>query len=153
MSLVEFLVRATHLVVAAVWVGAVFLYAFGVLPLAREGEVNAAPLERLTERLRFGSRMAAVVLLLSGGYLISLAGHEQTLVSSVSGLLVLAMLGLWLVFTGLVEIGAGRVLDGTEELKVRTPAERATTLFRVATLVGVLVLVDGVLIRFPGLLG
>lgn len=153
MSIVEFAVRAIHAVVASLWVGAVFLYAFGVLPLARDGTVNAAPLERLTERVRFGSRMAAVVLLLSGGYLISLAGYERTLTSSTSGLLVLVMLGLWLVFTGLVEVGAGRVLDGTDELKVRTPAERSTTLFRVATLVGVLVLVDAVLIRFPGLLG
>lgn len=151
MTLVEAAVRALHLAVSAVWVGSVVFYTFGVLPLARSGTVNAGPLEHLTERLRFGSRFAAVVLLLSGGYLLTLAGHVSGLTSSPQGGLVLAMVAGWLAFTALVEVGAGRVLDGTEELKVRTPAKRARTLFRVASVLGLAVLVDAVLVRFPGL--
>ncbi|NHN41975.1 hypothetical protein G9C85_10085 [Halorubellus sp. JP-L1] len=149
MSLVEVGVRAVHLVVAATWVGAVVFFAFGILPLAREGSLNATPLERFAERLQVGSRVASVLLLLSGGYMISLAGYERTLLSSTSGYLVLAMVVLWLALTGLVEVGASRVLAGTEELKVRTPAKRATPFLRAATLVGVLLLVDAVLLRFP----
>jgi putative copper export protein len=152
MSMVEVVVRAIHLIVAATWVGAVFFFSFGVLPLAREGSLNAAPLERFTERVQVGSRIASVLLLLSGGYMISLAGYERSLVSEPAGNLVLAMVVLWLALTALVEVGASRVLDGTDELKVRTPAKRATPFLRGATLVGVLLLVDAVLIRFPDLL-
>jgi putative copper export protein len=152
MAIVEVVVRAIHLVVSAAWVGAVLFFAFGVLPLAREGSVNAAPLERVTERLQVGSRVASVVLLLSGGYMISLAGYESSLVSTLAGNLVLAMVVLWLALTGLVEVGASRVLDGAEDLKVRTPAKRGTPFFRAATLVGVLLLVDAVLIRYAGVL-
>lgn len=148
MAIVEVVVRAIHLVVAAMWVGSVSFFAFGVLPLAREGSLNAAPLERFTERLQVGSRLASVLLLLSGGYMISLAGYETSLLSSTSGHLVLGMVVLWLALTGLVEVGASRVLEGAEDLKVRTPAKRATAILRVATLVGVLLLVDAVLIRF-----
>jgi putative copper export protein len=149
MAIVEVVVRTIHLVVAAMWVGSVSFFAFGVLPLAREGSLNAAPLERFTERLQVGSRLASVLLLLSGGYMISLAGYEtSSLVSSTSGHLVLGMVVLWVALTGLVEVGASRVLEGAEDLKVRTPAKRATAILRVATLVGVLLLVDAVLIRF-----
>jgi len=152
MSIVEVGVRAVHLVVAAAWVGAVAFFAFGVLPLAREGSLNATPLERFAERLQVGSRLASVLLLLSGGYMISLSGYEETLLSTASGTLVLAMVVFWLALTGLVEVGASRVLSGTEELKVRTPAKRATPFLRGAALVGVLLLVDAVLIRFPDVL-
>lgn len=148
MVIVEVVVRVVHLVVAATWVGAVLFFAFGVLPLAREGSLNAAPLERFTERLQVGSRLASVLLLLSGGYMISLAGYETSLFSSWSGYLVLAMVGLWLALTGLVEVGAARVLAGAEDLKVRTPGKRGTPFLRAATLVGVLLLADAVLIRF-----
>lgn len=148
MAIVEVVVRAIHLVVAATWVGSVSFFAFGVLPLAREGSLNAAPLERFTERLQVGSRLASILLLLSGGYMISLAGYEESLLSTPAGYLVLAMVVLWLALTGLVEVGASRVLAGAEDLKVRTPAKRATTVLRVAAVVGVLLLVDAVLIRF-----
>jgi putative copper export protein len=148
MVIVEVVVRAVHLVIAATWVGAVFFFAFGVLPLAREGSLNAAPLERFTERLKIGSRIASVLLLLSGGYMISLAGYEDSLLSSPAGYLVLAMVGLWLALTGLVEVGAARVLAGAEDLRVRTPGKRGTPFLRAATFVGVLLLVDAVLIRF-----
>ncbi|WP_323674542.1 transporter [Halorubellus sp. PRR65] len=148
MAMVEVVVRAIHLVVAAMWVGSVSFFAFGVLPLAREGTLNAAPLERFTERLQVGSRLASVLLLLSGGYMISLAGYEESLLSSTSGHLVLGMVVLWVALTGLVEVGASRVLEGADDLKVRTPAKRATTVLRAATVVGVLLLADAVLIRF-----
>ncbi|WP_227132563.1 transporter [Halorubellus salinus] len=148
MVMVEVVVRTIHLVVAAMWVGSVSFFAFGVLPLAREGSLNAAPLERFTQRLQVGSRLASVLLLLSGGYMISLAEYERSLLSSTSGHLVLGMVVLWVALTGLVEVGASRVLEGAEDLKVRTPAKRATAVLRAATLVGVLLLVDAVLIRF-----
>lgn len=148
MAIVEVAVHAVHLVVAATWVGAVFFFAFGVLPLAREGSLNAAPLERFTERLQVGSRIASVLLLLSGGYMISLGGYEDSLLSSSGGYLVLSMVVLWLALAALVEVGAARVLAGAEDLKVRTPGKRGTPFLRTATLVGVLLLVDAVLIRF-----
>jgi putative copper export protein len=152
MVFVEFAVRAVHAVVAAAWVGSVVFFAFGVLPLAREGSLNASPLERFTNRLRVGSRTASVLLLLSGGYMISLAGYESTLTSTASGLLVLAMVVLWVALTGLVEVACGRLAEGTEDLKVRTPAERATPFLRAGALVGVLLLVDAVLIQYASAL-
>lgn len=143
--------RTVHLLFAAVWVGSVVYVTFGVLPLARAGDINAAPVDRMAGTLTTVSRASSVVLLLTGGHL---AGQFYTvdggegfgLFSSTQGHLVLTMVALWLVLTGLVEVGTSKLSDGTKQKKVRSPAREATPLLRGASLVGLLLVVDAGLI-------
>ncbi|MFB6092574.1 MAG: CopD family protein [Haloquadratum sp.] len=138
----ETVVRTLHLLVGALWVGSVAFVAAAILPVAVEGALDAAPLETVADRLVYLSRGSSVVMLLSGGHL---AGTNYTVASlsgSGRGHLVLAMVALWLALTALVEIGRSRLVDGLQEKRVRTPAAEAATVFRVAAVVGVLLLVD-----------
>ncbi len=146
MTLVETAIRTTHLLIGAVWVGAVAFVTVGVLPLAREGELNAAPLERIVGRLRTLSRVSAVVLLLTGGHMAATIYTVDTLTGTGRGHLVLGMVALWLVLTALVEVGGARMTDGFQEKKVRAPAREHRRWFQAASLVGVVLFVDAGLI-------
>jgi uncharacterized membrane protein len=143
MSLVDTAAIVVHLLVGAVWVGAIAFVVAAVLPLARDGELNAAPLERIAGSLRRTSRVAAVLILATGGHLAGTRYTVESLTGTGNGHLVVTMTGLWLVVTGLVEVGTGRLLDGTAERKVREPARRASRFLRVAALGGALILVVG----------
>lgn len=133
---------AVHVVVGAVWVGAVVFVVAGVLPVAREGRLNADPLGAIAGRLRTLTRASAVLLLLTGGHLLAARGYlDGALLSSGDGHLVLTMVALWLVATGLTEAGAGRLVDGADADKVREPAHDATRLLQAAGVCGTLVFV------------
>ena len=137
---------AVHGLVGAVWVGAIVFVVLGVLPTARSGDLNAAPLASVAGRLRSGSRIAAVLILGTGGYLAGTRYTAETLTATGNGHLVLTMAALWFVVTGLVEAGTGRLLDGTDQLKVREPARRATRLLQAAALGGCAILVVAALL-------
>lgn len=148
---VDAIARIVHQIFAAVWAGAVVYVTWAILPLARDGEFNAAPLEALSGRLTTLSRTSAVVLLLTGGHL---AGSIYTfdgeggpsLFASTRGQLVIAMVLLWLALAALVEVGAKRFETGLEAKKVREPARDALPVFRAASLVALgLLVVAGLL--------
>lgn len=148
---VDALARIVHQIFAGIWAGSVVYVTLGVLPLARNGEFNAAPLESLSGRLTTLSRTSAVVLLVTGGHL---AGAIYTfdgdggssLFASTRGQLVIAMVLLWLALAALVEIGTTRFETGLEAKKVREPARDALPIFRAASLVAVgLLVVAGLL--------
>lgn len=133
-----FLVRTTHLLFAAIWVGSVFYVAFVVLPLARDGAFNTtAPLEGIAERLTTITRVSALVLLLTGIYIANALYTVDTLLGTINGQLVIAKLVLWLALTGLLEAGAGRLERGLEDKKLREPANDALSLYRAAAVVGI----------------
>lgn len=143
MAVLETASLAIHVLVGALWVGAVVFTVAVVLPLARDGELNAAPLEAVAASLRRYSRASAVLLLLTGGHLLWARGYlDGALFASGRGHLVVTMAGLWLVTTGLVEVGTGKLLDGTAGRKVREPARDADRLLKAAAVTGALVLVD-----------
>ncbi|MFD1600989.1 CopD family protein [Halobellus rarus] len=131
-----------HVLVGALWVGSVVFVAGAILPAAVEGALDAAPLEKIADRLVYLSRGSSVVMFLTGGHLAGTRYTVGTLTGTGRGHLVLAMLALWLVLSALVEVGRSRLVDGLQEKRVRTPAAEATTIFRVAAVVGVLLLVD-----------
>jgi uncharacterized membrane protein len=134
---------AAHVLVGAVWVGAVSFTTLAVLPAARAGELNAAPLGRLAGHLRILTRFTAVVMVLTGGHLLAARGYlDGALLSTGDGHLVVTMAVLWFVATGLTEAGAGRLVDGADADKVREPAHEATRLLQAAAVTGGLVLVD-----------
>lgn len=134
---------AVHLVTGAVWVGAITFTVVGVLPAARDGSLDAAPLESMARTLRNYSRGAAVLLVLTGGHLAATRYSVGSLAGTGEGHLVLAMVGLWLATTGLVEVATARILDGTGGMKVREPARESARLLQVAAVLGALILVDG----------
>ncbi|RLM59188.1 copper resistance protein CopD [Halobellus sp. Atlit-31R] len=139
---IDTVMTTLHVLVGALWVGSVVFVAGVILPAAVEGALDAAPLEKIADRLVYLSRGAAVVMFLTGGHL---AGTQYTIASLTGtgrGHLVLAMLALWLVLSALVEIGRSRLVDGLQQKRVRAPARSVTTIFRAAAAVGILVLVD-----------
>jgi uncharacterized membrane protein len=132
-----------HMLFAGVWTGSVVFTTYGVIPVARAGNIDTDPFADITSRLLILSRASALVLLLTGGHL---AGRLQfytveTLTGSTSGYLVVTMLVLWLLLAGLVEVGTKRISAGLRERKVRTPAENAHPFFLAATGVALALLV------------
>jgi len=139
---IDTVMTTLHVLVGALWVGSVVFVAGAILPAAVEGALDAAPLEKIADRLVYLSRGASVVMFLTGGHLAGTGYTIESLTGTGRGHLVLAMLALWLVFTALVEIGRSRLVDGLQEKRVRTPAKSVTTIFRAAAVVGILLLVD-----------
>lgn len=137
-----FVAQTLHLIFAALWAGSVFYVAFVVVPLARDGAFNTtAPLEVISGRLTTISRLSSVVLLLTGGHLAQARYTADSLVGSTNGVLVLAMVGLWLVLAGLVEVAAKRFEAGLNGKKLREPATTALPFYRAAAIVGIALLV------------
>lgn len=143
MAALETAMAALHLLFGGLWAGAVLFTTWAVLPLARDGDVDAAPVAAITGRLVTLSRLSAVVLFLTGGYL---AGERYTgasLTGTTNGVLVLVMILLWLALTGLTEVGASRLRDALDEQRVRTAGRASHRLFQAASLVAVALLVVG----------
>jgi uncharacterized membrane protein len=147
MTLVDAGAYAIHLLFAGLWAGSVLFAWYAVLPLAREGDLNAAPLGSVAGKLKRVSRTSAFFLLLTGGHMAAQRYTVESLTGSGGGHLVLTMLVLWFVLAGLVEVGTGKLADGTDRQKVREPAREAGRLFQAGALVAVLLLLNaGVLV-------
>lgn len=143
--------QVLHLLFAALWTGSVVFVAWAIVPGARDGEFDAAPLEPVMSKLRTLTRVSAVVFLLTGGHLAGTKYTSETLFSTGRGHLVLTMLVLWVVLTGLVEVGAGKFLSGLDDLKVRQPAREARPFLLGGAAVALLLLVDAGLLAAGGL--
>ena len=143
MSTVDAAMRTVHLSIIALWVGGVSFVTLAVLPVARDGAADAAPVERILGRLRTVSRASALLSLLTGGYLalVGVGYTVGTLAGTTRGRLVLAMVALWLLFAALVEVGVARTVAGLREKRVRAPAREGLRWFRPAALVGIALLV------------
>ena len=136
MATVDAAVAAVHLLVAGVWTGSVVFVAGAVRPVAATGDLNAAPLLRFAGRLRWLSRGATLLLLATGGYMTLRWYGVAELTGTAAGQAVVAMLVLWFVMAGLVEMGAGRLASGADARKVRQPARAARTPLAGAAVVG-----------------
>lgn len=146
MAIIDTVAAVVHLAFAGVWTGSVLYFVGGVLPLAREGELNAEPLSGLTDRLTTVSRVSALFLLISGGHIAAQRYTFERLAQDSSGHLVLTMVALWFVLAALVEIGASGIQSGVDQQKVREPARDARLLFLAAGVVAVgLLIVAGML--------
>ncbi len=142
MSTVDTAMRTVHLSVGALWVGSVVFLTLVVLPVARDGGLDAAPLERMVGRLVTVSRLSALATVLTGSHLAGALYTADSLTGTTRGYLVIAMVALWFALAALVEVGASRLRDGLREKRVRAPARDGLTWFGVASLVGVLLLVN-----------
>ena len=142
MGFVEAAVYGVHLLFAGLWSGSVLFVTLAVLPSAAAGDVNAAPMETVTSRLKQVSRASALLLLLTGGHLAATFYPGTTLLDTTRGNLVLAMVALWFLLAALTEVGASKLSDGFAQQKVRTPARNARPYLLAASLVAVLLLLD-----------
>lgn len=131
-----------HTLFAGLWTGSVLFLTLAVLPLARDGRLNAAPLSSIAGRLKTVSRASALLLFATGSHMAAVRHTGESLVETQGGWLVLSMLVLWFFLAGVVEVGAKRLTDGTERDKVREPARNARPFFLVGSLLAVLLLVN-----------
>jgi predicted tellurium resistance membrane protein TerC len=97
-----------HLAFGGLWTGSVLFVAVGVLPAAS----GSYALDRVLDRLAWVTRASALVVLLTGGHLFATGYTVGSLTASTRGLLVLAMVALWLALTALVEAGVARGEEG-----------------------------------------
>lgn len=141
MEIVEVTSYVLHSLFAGIWTGGVLLMALAVLPLAKDGTLNAAPLAAITGKLTTLSRVSALVLFLTGSHMAAARYTSETLTGTDGGYLVLSMLALWFLLAGTVEVGASKLRDGTERDKVREPAREAWVFFLVAAVLASLLLV------------
>jgi hypothetical protein len=139
-----------HMLFAAIWTGAIIFMTYGVIPVARAGNIDIDPFADITSRLLTLSRLSALVLFLTGGHLAGQLYTIEQLTGSTNGHLVLGMLALWFVMAGLVEVGTKKISAGLRERKVRTPAEQGRPFFLGASVVALgLLLIAGLLIGLP----
>lgn len=132
-----------HLLFVGVWAGTVVFVTNAVVPRGLDGDLAPEPFEVVVDRLTTVNRATAVVALLTGGHLAGNLYTVETLTGTTRGYLVLAMFAMWFVATALVEVAASRMNDGLSAEKVRTPAADGRPFLLGASLLVVLLLVDG----------
>lgn len=132
MALPETLAYTVHVVFAGLVTGSVLFVAL-TLP-AVQGSLSTSARETFVSRLRTVSRASALLLFLSGGYMLSAYEYVpgDRLTGTTDGYLVLGMIVLWLALTGVVEAASSRLADG----------EDATGLLYGGALLSVLLLLD-----------
>ncbi len=132
-----------HTLFAGLWVGAVVLTAWKVLPLAKDGDVNPELLGAVTSGVSLITRIGALVFIATGGHMAATVYGAEGLFTPPRGHVVLTMLGLWFVMTGLVEVGGSKIRSALEDGKVRTAARDAGILYNAAAALGFVLLVLG----------
>jgi len=135
-------VYSIHMIFAALWTGSVVFVTIAVLPTAMSGDGSPDPLSSMIGRLQTVSRASALLLFLTGGHLAGTLYGIDSLTASLRGNLVIAMLVLWFLLAGLVEVGASKLQDGFDEQKLLEPARKARPFLFGATAVAILLLID-----------
>jgi uncharacterized membrane protein len=136
-----------HMLFAGIWTGGVVFMTYGVIPVARAGNIDTDPFADISSRLLMLSRVSALVLFLTGGHLAGRLYTVDSLTGSTRGYLVIAMLVLWFGMAGLVEVGTKKISAGLRERKVRTPAEQSRPFFLGASVAALgLLVVAGLLL-------
>jgi uncharacterized membrane protein len=148
MSTLDSIATVAHVLFGGLWIGSVVFVALAVLPLGTDASVDPEPLATVVDRLVTLSRLAALVMLATGGhvlYYVTLGGELDVgaLTSSGQGHLVLTMIALWLGVIATVEIGNSKLSDGLDAGKLREPTRNALPWFRAAAVFGVAVLTLG----------
>ena len=143
--MIDTVMVAIHLVFGAIWVGAVAFVTLAILPLARDGELDSAPLAATLKTLVRISRLSALLMLVSGSHLMGTGGYfelEQLLETN-RGIAVVVMLLLWFALIVIIEISTKRINSGLDANLLRDPARDGLKWFYVATVIGVLLFAVG----------
>ena len=138
-----------HAAFAALWSGSVLFVVVAVLPLAMDADVSPAAFGSVVSKLQWVTRVSALLMLLTGGYL-AITGYElEELMGTTSGYLVLTMVALWLGLAATVEIGSARAQRGVDEKKIREPARNARPFYLAAAVFALGLLVVSGLLGMP----
>lgn len=127
MATIDTAINTLHLLFGGLWAGAVVFFAWRIRPLVAAGTLDVESAERLVSDLRWLTRGGALVFVATGGHMAATTYPDGALFSTGRGHVVIAMLLTWLVVTGLVEVGAGKMLGELDEGRLRT-AGKATRL-------------------------
>lgn len=149
MSLIHAVMWTIHVGFAVLWTGSVLFVTAAVLPPATRGDVGSEALSYVISRLRWITRIAAIAFVVSGGHMAGNLYTVETLTGTGDGHLVLTMLALWLVITGLVEVGSGKIVGGLETGKLREPAYDAKPFFYAAAGLSIVLIVTAGLLANP----
>lgn len=121
MAIIDTAMRVLHVLFAGLWTGGTFFMALGVLPAARRGTVDADAVDWIAGRFTYLTLASAGILFLTGGHLAGTLYTFETLLGTVRGYLVLAMLALWLVLAGILHFGTRKLrasADGDLESRI-----------------------------------
>jgi hypothetical protein len=101
---------ALHVLSGALWTGATLYVVYATLPRATDGTLGRDAFVDAAHRLLMITRWTGVVLPVTGAYMVwTLYAPLTLLTASARGWAVLAMLSLWGVMNGLVELGVLRM--------------------------------------------
>lgn len=146
---VDTAIYTVHTGLSALWVGSVLFVASAVLPLAMDGDIRPAAFGRVVSKLRWVTRISALLLFLTGGHLAGTLYDPASLTGTTGGYLVLTMLAFWFGLAAVVEIGSARAARGVENDKIREPAREARPFYYAGVLFSVGLLVVAGLLGTP----
>ncbi len=142
MSAVDVAMYVLHVLFASLWTGSILFFVAAVLPAATSGSMSAAAVSVMTTRLVWLTRIGALVFVATGGHLAGTSYTAETLVGTGRGQLVVAMLVLWFVLTGVIEITVKRFDRTADADGVAAAVSSTRPLFGLAAVLAVLLLVD-----------
>ncbi len=142
MSTIDLIMTITHTLFASLWIGSVLFFIGAVLPTAAAGSVSVEMMSMLTTRLAWLTRISALVFVATGGHLAGTAYTAGSLFGTPRGQLVVAMVILWFVLTGLIEISVKRFDRVAQREGISSAVTETRGLFVVAAAVAVLLLID-----------
>ncbi len=149
MALVNAVMWSLHVGFAVLWTGSVLFVTLAIVPPATRGDVGRELLSAVVSRLRWITRIGALVFVATGGHMAGQLYTAETLFGTGRGHLVLTMLALWFVITGLVEVGSGKATADGDVAK--TVADAKPFLYAAAALSVGLVITAGLLANPFGL--
>ena len=152
MDVLNAVLWSVHVGFAALWTGSVLFVTLAILPPALRGDIGTDALGAVVGRLQWVTRLAAVAFVVSGGHMVDSLYTFAGLTGTGRGRLVLAMLALWVVGTGLVEVAGSKLTDGLDAGKLREPAREAKPLLYGASAVAVGLILTAGLLATPSLL-
>ena len=142
MAVIDSVMQVVHVLFAGLWTGSVLFVVGAVLPASTAGTISTDAMAAITNRLSWLTRISALVFVATGGHLAGTGYTAESLFSTGRGQLVVAMLVLWFVLTGLVEVGCKRLGGSAAADDVGAAVDSTRPIWLAAGAVAVLLLVD-----------
>ncbi|WP_338729552.1 hypothetical protein [Haladaptatus sp. DJG-WS-42] len=141
MALIDTIMAVFHMLFAGIWVGGTLFFVGIILPAARAGQMSTDGLQWIAGRFTTVTTASILFLLITGGHL---AGNFYTfgsLASTGRGHLVLSMVVLWVILSGLLQVGLRRLRRELGSRTAKVAVEQNLPLFFTAGAVALALLV------------
>lgn len=135
--------RVIHLMTAGVWAGWTVFMAALVLPAARKGFLDGRAVNWLTHRFARFSQAAPLVMLATGGYMMSEAYVGTSFFDGGRGTLVVTMVALWFLLSVTTNLASKRLETRTESLGATEAAGSQRALFSLSAVIALSLLLVG----------